>query len=161
MTTTRRKIYSAYGIDDRKLEIVEGKYGQYATIFSYMTGKKRRLDKATFKQSDSLFDIKNYFGFESYYSYMMKTSPFIVNDIRFFVYYISGFNVYVVFYDKKNKYNVHDKRRYNIINIDFDNFDSDTVGELAAKYVGKDYSPQKLNHYIAAELAYLHFFQNK
>lgn len=158
MTTTRRKIYSAYGIDGRKLEIVEGRYGRYATIFSYMTWKKRRLDKATFRLSVSLFDICNYFGFNSYFLYMKKTSPFIVNDVRFFVYYISGFDVYVVFYDKENKYNVHDKRRYNIINIEFDNFDSDTIGELAAKYVDKDYSPSKLNHYIAAELAYLHFF---
>lgn len=158
MTTTRKKIYSAYGIDGRKLEIVEGKYGRYAKVFSYMTGKKRILYKARFSESDSLFDIKNYFGFESYYSYMMKTSPFIVNDISFFVYYIFGFNVYVVFYDKMNKYSVYDKRRYNIINIEFDNFDSDTIGELVAKYVDKDYSHSKLNHYVAAELAYLHFF---
>lgn len=158
MTTTRKKIYSAYGIDGRKLEIVEGKYGRYATIFSYITGKKRRLDKATFRKSDSLFDICNYFDFTSYYFYMQKSSSFIVNNISFFVYYISGFNIYVVFYDKMNKYSVHDKRRYNIINIDFDNFDSDTIGELAAKYVNKDYTPREVNHYVAAELAYLHFF---
>lgn len=150
----RKKIYSCTSIDNRKLEIFENKNSYFATISRH----KKTLSQASFELNDNIQRIKEYFMFKSNTDLVHSIIPTNIKGIDFYALYDHNRHYFTILSKKQNTPKITDNRNsINLIEIHFNNYDSDYLGEVYARHKEEKNYMQDL--YAACEIAFDHFYK--
>lgn len=150
----RKKVYSCTSIDKRKLEIFENKNSYFATI----TRHNNRISQTSFELTDSIQRIKEYFMFKSNTDLIHTIIPININGIDFYALYDHNRHYFTIFAKKQGVTKITDDlRTINLVEIHFNNYDSDYLGEVYARHKDKKNLIQDV--YAACEIAFDHFYK--